>query len=168
MTDQPTAAGKANGQDTASQTNTQPIQIHGQYVKDLSFENPTAPQSLLSGQPAPRVDIGVNVQGGPVAEGVYEVMLNLRVQAQVEQTTVFLIELAYGGVFSLPGIPPEHHRPVLLIEGPRLLFPFARAIVADLVRDGGYPPLLLNPIDFAELYRHQMAEAAAAQPQAQA
>ncbi|CAK0764918.1 Protein-export protein SecB [uncultured Gammaproteobacteria bacterium] len=163
MTDQPTVAGKANGQDTASQTSTQPIQVHVQYVKDLSFENPAAPQSLLAGQPAPRIEIGVNVQGGPIAEGVYEVVLQLRVEAKVEQTTVFLAEVAYCGVFSLPGIPPEHHRPVLMIEAPRLLFPFARAIVADVTRDGGYPPLLLTPIDFAELYRHQMAEATPAQ-----
>ena len=135
-----------------------PIMINAQYVKDLSFENPNAPHSLLPGQPAPQVSIGVDVRAQPIGENVYEVVLDLRAEAKAGDHTAFLVELAYGGVFTLQGIPQEHHRPVLLTEGPRMLFPFARAIIAETTRDGGFPPLMINPIDFAEIFRRQIAD----------
>jgi preprotein translocase subunit SecB len=135
-----------------------PIMVNAQYIKDLSFENPNAPHSLLPGQPAPQVSIGVDVRAQPIGENVYEVELELRAEAKAGDHTAFLAELTYGGVFTLQGIATEHHRPVLLIEGPRLLFPFARAIIAEVTRDGGFPPLMINPIDFAEIFRRQVAD----------
>lgn len=145
---------QSNGQDQGP--GTLPMHVLAQYVKDLSFENPNAPQTLLPGQPQPQVNIGVDVQVRPAADDIYEVSLQLRAEAKQGETVAFLVELSYGGLFQIVGLPEEHLRPVLMIEGPRLLFPFARAIVADATREGGYPPLMLNPIDFADLYRRQM------------
>lgn len=145
---------QSNGQDQGP--GTLPMHVLAQYVKDLSFENPNAPQTLLPGQPQPQVNIGVDVQVRPAADDIYEVSLQLRAEAKQGDTVAFLVELSYGGLFQIVGLPQEHLRPVLMIEGPRLLFPFARAIVADATREGGYPPLMLNPIDFADLYRRQM------------
>lgn len=156
----------SNGAEQSSQASSLPMHVLAQYVKDLSFENPNAPQSLLPNQPQPQVNIGVDVQAQLVGEDVYEVTLQLRCEARQGETVAFIVELSYGGLFQLPGLPQEHHRPVLMIEGPRMLFPFARAIVSSATREGGYPPLLVNPIDFADLYHRQGAQAAAAeQPQ---
>ncbi|HYD29571.1 MAG TPA: protein-export chaperone SecB [Azospirillaceae bacterium] len=152
--DQPS---NANGEGQ-SRFNSLPINVLGQYVKDLSFENPNAPEVLLPGQPAPKVGVDVNVGAQPVAENVYEVTLVTRVEAKIGEKVAFLVELTYAGLFGLQGLPQEHHRPVLLIEGPRLLFPFARNIIGDVTRDGGFPPLLINPIDFADLYRRELTE----------
>ncbi|HEY0835407.1 MAG TPA: protein-export chaperone SecB [Azospirillum sp.] len=143
-----------------------PLHVLAQYVKDLSFENPNAPQSLLPGQPQPQVNIGVDVQARLAADEVYEVALHLRCEAKQGETVAFLVELAYAGLFQLPGLAEEHHRPVLMIEGARMLFPFARAIVAEATREGGYPPLMINPIDFADLYRRQLGAQAEQQAQA--
>lgn len=132
------------------------IIINTQYVKDFSFENPHAPRSLMAGQAQPEVSIGVNVQIQPLAEDVYEVVLTLKADAKSAEAVAFMVELSYAGVITVTGLPQEHLRPVLLIEAPRLLFPFARAIVSEAVRDGGFPPLMINPIDFAALYRQQM------------
>ncbi|WP_448205214.1 protein-export chaperone SecB [Azospirillum sp. sgz302134] len=157
MSDQQT-----NGQDQEAASSL-PMHVLAQYVKDLSFENPNAPQSLMPGQAQPQVDIGVDVQAQPVGEDVYEVVLKLRCEAKQGESVAFLTEVAYGGLFQLPGLPKEHHRAVLLIEGPRMLFPFARAIVAGCTQDGGFPPLMINPIDFVDLYRRQTAAQAEAQ-----
>ncbi len=146
---------QSNGQDQGP--GTLPMNVLVQYVKDFSFENPNAPQTLLPGQPQPQVNIGVDVQVRPAADDIYEVSLQLRAEAKQGETVAFLVELSYGGLFQIAGLPQEHLRPVLMIEGPRLLFPFARAIVADATRDGGYPPLMINPIDFTDLYRRQAA-----------
>jgi preprotein translocase subunit SecB len=156
MTDQTDAAPQGGEQD--ARPNALPIVVNAQYVKDLSFESPRAPHSLLPNQPQPQVEIGVDVRTQRLADDVYEVVLSLRGEAKAADATVFIVELAYGGIFTLTGLPAEHVRPVLMIEGPRLLFPFARAIVADTTRDGGFPPLMLNPIDFAELFRRQLAQ----------
>ncbi|WP_207485367.1 protein-export chaperone SecB [Arenibaculum pallidiluteum] len=160
MTDQ-TSAGSGNGNDENGGPAALPIMINAQYVKDLSFESPNAPHSLLPNQPQPQVDIGVDVRPQQLGEDVFEVTLAIRAEAKAADKTVFIVELSYGGIFTLKGIPQEHLRPVLMIEGPRLLFPFARAIVSETTRDGGFPPLMLNPIDFAELYRRQIAQAGA-------
>lgn len=126
------------------------VQIVGQYVKDLSFENPGAPMTLTM---RPQIDLGVDLQARRLDPERYEVELKLRVSAKAEDKTVFLLELLYGGLFLIQSAPEELLQPILLIEGPHLLFPFARRIVADVIRDGGMPPLMIEPIDFAALYR---------------
>jgi preprotein translocase subunit SecB len=131
------------------------IQVIGQYVKDLSFENPAAPAGLNI---RPNIDLGVDLQARRLDETHYEVELKLRVGAKAEDKPVFLMELSYGGLFLIENVPPEILQQVLLIEAPHLLFPFARRIVADCVRDGGMPPLMIEPIDFASLYRARMEQ----------
>lgn len=135
--------------------------VNLQYVKDLSFENPRAPQVFASNDRAPQVQVNVDVGARPVADNMYEITLVLNAEAKAGDQPVFVVELTYAGLFTVPALPQEQLRPLLLIECPRLLFPFARAIIADATRDGGFPPLMINPIDFAALYRRQ-AEAAAA------
>lgn len=160
-------AARGNGPDAGDgkRFNVLPINVLAQYVKDLSFENPNAPNSLMNNQATPQVSIHVDVKAASASEqGVYEVTLTLKAEATTAESTIFIVELSYAGLFSLPGVPPEHHHPVVMIECPRLLFPFARSIVADTTREGGYPPLMLNPIDFADLYRRQAANAAGARP----
>lgn len=150
----------AMGNDTNGGTAPQPgmevpsLQVLAQYVKDLSFENPGIGMAVQQ----PRIDLNVDLQARRGDNGQFEVVLKLRVTAQQDTTTLFLLELAYAGAFLLRGVPEDSIQPVLLIECPRLLFPFARRIVADIVRDGGMPPLMIEPIDFAALYRSKMAE----------
>ena len=142
------------------------IQILGQYVKDLSFENPGAPTNMAA---RPQIDLGVDLQARRLDAERFEVELKLRVSAKAEEKSLFLLELAYGGLFLIQNAPEEILQQVLLIDGPHLLFPFARRIVADAIRDGGMPPLMIEPIDFAALYRARMAEgqqARAGQPAA--
>jgi preprotein translocase subunit SecB len=141
----------------SGETGTQaPITINAQYLKDLSFENPNAPQSLTGQGGAPQIEVAVNVGTRNLAPNVFEVSLALNGTAKRGEETIFIAEITYAGVFSLNGIPDEHIRPVLLIECPRLLFPFARNIMADATRDGGFPPLMLQPVDFVDLYRRQV------------
>jgi preprotein translocase subunit SecB len=131
------------------------IQIISQYVKDLSFENPSMGVNIRQ----PQIDFTVDLQARRVSEtGPFEVLLKLRVNAVQEEKTLFLLEIAYGGLFALDKIPQDALQPVLLIECPRLMFPFVRRIIADLVSDGGLPPLMIEPIDFAQLYRSKMQE----------
>ena len=145
------------------------LEFSTQYIKDLSFENPGAPLSLM-GQTPPQVQVDIQVQVQPLdlppREGgqdkPYEVVLILRAQALREKDAVFVVELSYAGIFTPVNVPAEHVQPLLMIEAPRLLFPFARAAVATLTRDGGFPPLLINPIDFGALYQQQVAAGKAA------
>jgi preprotein translocase subunit SecB len=162
MTDAPTppAAGGNGPQPSAPA-----LVVKAQYVKDLSFENPRAPQSLMSGPVQPEIQIAINVSVQRLAESDYEVGLKLTADAKLQGEPLFTVELLYAGVMAVGQIPQEHIRPFLMIEGPRILFPFARNIVADAVRDGGFPPLFLQPVDFVELYRREMN---AAQQQARA
>ena len=166
MTNNPSSPADGNGKSNGAQASAEarptalPINVLAQYLKDLSFENPRVPQSLMQGQPAPEISVHVDIQTATPGEDVHEVTLTVRVEAKTGDDIVFLVEVAYAGLLALPGLPAEHHRPVLLIEGPRLLFPFVRAIVADATRNGGFPPLLINPIDFAELYRRQLQQSA--------
>ena len=154
-TDQaPDAAGqKANGKAPS-------INILSQYIKDLSFESPNAPKILRGQRTAPGINIGVNVGANPVqgAEGEYDVKLTLNAKAGEGADMLFHVELEYGGVFRLQGFPQEHLLPMLFIECPRLLFPFARQVIADVTRNGGFPPLMIDPIDFAALFQQRMAE----------
>ena len=149
-----------------------PLVINIQYIKDLSFEVPGAPQVYTSLRAAPRVDINLDVQARRVQEGqnVFEVTLTIRAEAQESTTNggnppgqrLFLAELSYAGVFTLNNVPENTVEPVLLVECPRILFPFARNILTDVTRDGGFPPVLLQPIDFLSLWQARRQQAAAA------
>ena len=129
-----------------------------QYVKDLSFESPGAPISLQARDKAPAINVNVNVNANPLSETDFDVNLTLEAKAGVDKDVLFNIELTYGGVFRIVGFPQEHVLPLLFIECPRLLFPFARQIVADASRNGGFPPLMIDPIDFAGMFQQKMAE----------
>jgi len=132
------------------------IQVAAQYIKDLSFENPSMGLNIQR----PQIDFTVDLQARKMQEtGPYEVVIKMRVTAQQEERTLFLLEIAYGGIFVLDKVPEEVLQPFLLIECPRLLFPYMRRIVSDIVSDGGLPPLMIEPIDFAALYRTKMMEA---------
>jgi preprotein translocase subunit SecB len=133
-----------------------------QYVKDLSFENPNAPRSLQQTEP-PQISVQVNVTAKPMAETDVEVELKLEGKAEVGGTLMFGFELTFAGVFRILNVPQEQVQPIMMIECPRILFPFAREIVATSVRNGGYPPLLLDPIDFVALYQQRLQAAQQAQ-----
>lgn len=137
--------------------------VNAQYVKDFSFENPNAPQSLSQQQGEPNVQIAIDVNANQVAEKAFEVTLSLRAEGTSDKTTLFIVEISYAGIFSIGEVPEEYLAPLIYIEAPRQLFPFARAIVADAVRDGGFPPLLIQPIDFVALYQQRAAQAQAKQ-----
>ena len=134
--------------------------VVAQYVKDFSFENPNAPRSF--GQPPAGLSLEVNVTGRQVAPTDYEIDLLLEGGAGEGSNVVFKFELHYAGVFRIENVPAEQVQPLLMIEGPRLLFPFARQIIADSVRNGGYPPLYVDPIDFHRLYLQRLQAASAA------
>jgi len=134
--------------------------INAQYVKDLSFENPRAPHSLTQTQAAPEVQVGVDVKAQTLGPGLFEVLLTINADAKAGGERVFLVELAYGAVVTMQNVPEANMAQALLVETPRLLFPFARAIIANATREGGFMPLLLRPIDFAELVRQQQASGA--------
>ena len=130
--------------------------VNAQYTKDLSFEAPTAPGifSMLQENP-PELKINVNVNAQPMQDKVYEVELHIKAECKSGETVAFILELVYGGLFTI-NVPKENLRPVLLIECPRLMFPFARNILADCSRDGGFPPLMLGPVDFVRMYQEQI------------
>ena len=134
------------------------LAIGAQYIKDLSFENPRAPQSLMQ-QQQPEVAVNVDAKAQVLGQNVYEVILGIKAEAKLGNDPLFVVELAYGAVVTLQNVEQEAIPIALLVEAPRLIFPFARAILANAVRDGGFPPLLLNPIDFADLLRRQQAQA---------
>jgi preprotein translocase subunit SecB len=145
------------------------IRVLAQYIKDLSFENP----GLFAGQnagAAPEIELGIDVrvEPGPAQEKIFAVELKLSARAKRQETVVFIVELVYAGVVQLQDASPQDAEPMLLIECPRLLFPFARRIIADITREGGHPPLMIDPIDFVGLYRQQQQQRAAAEPPAQA
>ena len=156
--------GAGNGADAGAMPQ---LNVLIQYTKDLSFENPNAPQSLAPQAEAPNISIQVNVNANQLSETDYDVNLMLEGSAGEGAGTLFKFELNYGGVFKLQNIPQAEIHPVVWIECPRLLFPFARQIIAEAVRNGGFPPLLLDPIDFVALYRQRM-EQLQANPQAMA
>lgn len=147
----PTAA--APGGEPAAQQ----LIVNAQYIKDLSFENPRAPQSLTQQATPPSVEINVDVKASSLGPETFEVVLSLNASAKTQNEALFLVELTYGAVVTVRNVPPAMLNAVVLVETPRLMFPFARNIVADATRDGGFPPLMINPIDFAELLRRQQA-----------
>jgi preprotein translocase subunit SecB len=142
----------------------QQLIVNAQYIKDLSFENPRAPRSLQQQTAQPAVDINVDVKAQALAPETYEVILTINVNAKAQEETLFLIELTYGAIITARNVPQELLSAIILVETPRLMFPFARNIIADTTRDGGFPPLMINPIDFAELLRRSPTQGAATVP----
>jgi len=137
------------------------IGILAQYVKDFSFENPHAPRSMAPSPQQPAINVQINVDAAPMGGTDVEVALRIEGKAESQGMLLFGFELVFAGMFRIQNVPADSMQPVILIECPRLLFPFAREIIATAVRNGGFPPLLLDPIDFVALYRQRMA---AAQP----
>lgn len=134
------------------------MRILGQYLKDLSFENPHAPHSLGQQQPQPDVAISVNVNARNVGGNDFDVELQIAAKAMAQEKVTFMAELVYGGTFRLENFPQQMLHPAVLIECPRMLFPFARQILAEATRNGGFPPLMLDPIDFASMYQRRMQQ----------
>ncbi|MEE2526635.1 protein-export chaperone SecB [Hyphobacterium sp. HN65] len=154
MADTPETGG--NPQDNNPQ-NMPSMRMLVQYVKDLSFENPGAPVTLRANQAQPNIDINIDVQARGMEDNAYEVTIIMSAQAKRGDETTFICELSYSGLFELLNFDDAARQPMLLVECPRLLFPYARRVFADATRDGGFPPLMLEPIDFAGLYRQQLA-----------
>lgn len=154
----PTSAG-AGAQEDA------PLTVNGQYIKDLSFEAPTTPGIFaLIQQDPPNVNINVDVKAQGMQNNVFEVVLVIKAECKTGDSVAFILELSYGGVFTL-NVPQEDLETVLLVECPRLLFPFARNIVAEATRDGGFPPVMIGPVDFMAMFQNrQSQEGAAAEP----
>lgn len=151
--------GAASGESGSGVGGAPSMTINAQYVKDLSFEAPGVPRVFAQMQNRPPdIAVNVDVQARVLESAVYEVALHIRADCKSGDLTAFLVELSYGGVFTL-NVPAADLRPVLLIECPRLLFPFARHIVATVTSNGGFPPLMLGPIDFASLYQRQLRDA---------
>ena len=140
------------------------LNVLAQYIKDLSFESPLAPNFGMPQGQGPALNVQINVNANPMSETDFAVELTITSKAEFEKKVLFAIELIYGGVFRIQNVPAESMHPLVLIECPRLLFPFARQIIADTVRDGGFPPLMLDPVDFAALYRQRVAQQTPQQP----
>jgi preprotein translocase subunit SecB len=145
--------GGAPAQDSQPQLN-----VVAQYIKDLSFENPNAPRSLTSSGQQPQISIQINVDATSISDTDVEVALKLEGKAETDSTLIFAFDLTYAGVFRIRNVPPDSMNAIVLIECPRLLFPFAREIISNTVRNGGFPPLLLDPVDFVSLYRERMSQ----------
>lgn len=139
-----------------------PIVVHAQYIRDLSFENPNAPNALRAGQDGPRMDINIGLDLRKIQDdkltNLYEVILKVTAKAQRKEYTVYIAEVEYGLTVSLQNVQEAQHHPILLVEVPKLGFPFVRKILADLTQDGGYPPLLLGPVDFYSMYLNQFGK----------
>lgn len=138
-----------------------PLVIHGQYIKDLSFEVPNSPGIYgKMMQQQPDVSVNVDVDAQKMSDTQFEVIIKIRADCKIKEEVAFIAELSYGGIFEI-NVPQEHLEPMLLIECPRMLFPFARHIIANTTRDGSFPPMMLNPVDFAGMYRARLEAIAA-------
>lgn len=161
QTDTTTPQDNANGEAQA------PLTVSAQYIKDLSFENPTPLANLADHEERPSIAIHIEAQARNLADRTFEVSLRVKVDAKRKESQVFLLDLDYAGAFTIGNeVPEEYLRPILMIECPRILFPFARNIVATATQEGGFPALLLTPVDFADLYQRQIAQEQAVQEQA--
>jgi preprotein translocase subunit SecB len=158
----PPAEGAANAPNQGQPS----LNVLAQYVKDLSFENPNAPRSLTQnpGQQPPKINIQINVNAKPLADADYEVELKIEGRAELPASFLFGFDLLYAGIFRIQNVPQDSVHALIMIECPRLLFPFARAIIADAVRNGGFPPLMIDPVDFVSLYRQRMEQQQPAPP----
>lgn len=143
------------------QENKQPqVMINAQYVKDLSFESPNAPASLVGFKTAPTIELSVDINVQKITEVEHEIVLNINAKAKHEDSDIFVVELQYAGLFTISDIPDEAQKEhILLIYCPSLIFPFARRVIADVTRDGGFQPLMIAPIDFATLYMQHKNQA---------
>ncbi len=159
----------ATAQDGAAQTDatgtdSTPVwRLISQYIKDLSFENPKAPTSILTSSTMPKFDVNINVGVNRLPSDIFGVEMTLKAKATRDDSILFNIELVYGGAFLIKNIPDQQLAPLLMIESPRLLFPFARQILATVSQQGGFPPLMMEPVDFATIYRNNLAALAKAQ-----
>ena len=140
------------------------LNVLAQYIKDLSFESPLAPNFGLPQGQSPALNVQINVNANPMSETDFAVELTITSKAEFDKRVLFAIELIYGGVFRIQNVPQENFHPVVMIECPRLLFPFAGEIIATAVTNGGFPPLLLEPVDLAALYRQRAAQQTPQQP----
>ena len=150
--DQPTGGGSAEGDNKAQ------LSVLAQYVKDFSFESPGAPQTLQGPGQNPQLQVGVNVNAGPRGEDIYETVVHLEAPAKSADGVIYNVEIDYGGLFRIKNVPEKMLQPVLFVDCPTLLFPFVRRVIADVVRDGGFPPLMLDPIDFGRLYAQNLSK----------
>jgi preprotein translocase subunit SecB len=150
------ASEAATSEDNAAQSG---IRILAQFVRDFSFENPLAPDSLRAGASQPAIDMGVEMNARGRPDGLFEVDLKLSARALRDEQAVFHVEVVYGGLFHIAGVSEEDLEPVLLIECPRFLFPYARRLISDVTAEGGFPPFLIDPIDFAGVYAARKAQA---------
>ena len=156
-TDTDASNGAPKGASANAQQNTdRQLIVHAQYVKDFSFENPNAPKVLTENLGQPDVEISVSVGAKLVGENQYEVVLNLGAKAVVGETPMFLVDLTYAGLVSPQGVIGDDINPLIMIEAPRLLFPFARALISNATRDGGFMPLNIQPVDFVAVYKHNL------------
>lgn len=133
------------------------IFLRGQYIKDLSFENPRAPASIFSLREAPNMEVSINLAAQRLDEKVFELSIHIATRAVAEKTTIFLCDVVYAGVLEMQGIADNALESTLFIQGAQLLYPFARRVIADLTRDGGFPPLQLDPVDFAGMFANRQA-----------
>lgn len=153
--------GADNAMDASANGDVAPqVGVIAQYVKDFSFENPSAP-AVYQWQGQPQMDVQFNIGANQVGQDVHEVVLKIEIEAKAQEGTAFRLELLYGGLFALRNLPSEQMQPFLLAEAPRILFPFARRVISDATIDGGFPPLMLDPIDFGSLYMQRAAQAQA-------
>ncbi len=161
MTDipDPESHSGANGSDDESANGDPYIHAHVQYIKDLSFENPLAVEAATGEESSPQVNLDCSVESQKLADQTYEVVLSIEARAVRDDKTLFLIAVDYAGLFSINNVPEEHIEPVLNVHCATLLFPFARSVVANVTKDGGYPPLLIDIIDFDKLYNHRISAA---------
>lgn len=139
--------------------------VTGQYVKDLSFENPRAPQSLIAGDEKPKIEVNIDLNASKLRDDLFEVVLKVSAKALSKDEPLFLTDLEYAGLFTLQNIPEDRLQQILFVDCPFILFPFARRVISDVSRDGGFPPLQLEPIDFFAMYKKRI-EAQQAQAQA--
>lgn len=151
-----------NTNEAAIQASELPLTIHAQYIRDMSFENPDAPHSLRAGQTQPEMDINIGMDARKLEDSdmgnLYEVVVNVRATATRGEKPMFIVELQYGITVQLTGVPEDQHHPVLFIEIPRLAFPFVRQIISEATIQGGFPPLLLSPVDFQALYMERFKD----------
>ena len=155
-----TASGSPGAQGTAAGPG---YSMVGQYIRDLSFENPGAPMSNMAGGVNPTFNVSINVRVNKQADDLYAVELTLTAKATREETVLFNVELVYGGVFRLRNVTEQQLAPLLMVECPRLVFPFARQVLATTVQQGGFPPLMMEPVDFQALYLQNLRNLQAAQ-----
>jgi preprotein translocase subunit SecB len=155
----PNGAPEATSDDNAAAQSG--IRILAQFVRDFSFENPLAPDSLRAGAAQPQIDMGVEMNARGRPDGLFEVDLKLSARALRDEQAVFHVEVVYGGLFHIDGVAEADLEPVLLIECPRFLFPYARRLISDVTAEGGFPPFLIDPIDFAGVYAARKAQAEA-------